>query len=144
MTPVYGPGPQSAHRPSRPSSNNRYPRTGNIISDLAQRLRGGSTVVLIVGLVVLAAGSEALRALLADTSLLKTATTVFAAVFVQAFPFLALGVLFSGLVAAFVSPVWLADKLSRNRHCHPVGRHRGRRVAWLRMRFGPGGATTLR
>ena len=83
------------------------------LSVLVRRVRGGSTVVLIVGLVLLASGSDALRVLLADTSTLKTATTVFAAVFVQAFPFLALGVVVSGLVAAFVSPTWLASKLPR-------------------------------
>ena len=44
-------------------------------------------------------------------SRLKTASTIFAAVFVQAMPFLALGVVISGLIAAFVSPEWLARHL---------------------------------
>ncbi len=82
-------------------------RTANI----ARRLRGGSTVVLVVGVVVLALFSGSLRGLLADTTQLKTASTVFAAVFVQAMPFLALGVVISGLIAVFVSPEWLARHL---------------------------------
>jgi uncharacterized membrane protein YraQ (UPF0718 family) len=52
---------------------------------------------------------------MADDSRLETASTVFCAVFVQAVPFLALGVIVSGLVAAFVSPEWLARRLPKSK-----------------------------
>lgn len=81
--------------------------------DRSRRLRGGSTAILIVGLVALAGWADSLRGLAAGDPRLETAGTVFCAVFVQAVPFLALGVMVSGLVAAFVSPEWLARKLPR-------------------------------
>lgn len=88
------------------------PVASNLV-DLSRRLRGGSTAILIVGLVALAGSADVLRGLAADDPGLETAGTVFCAVFVQAAPFLALGVVVSGLVAAFVSPEWLARKLPR-------------------------------
>ncbi|AYF72862.1 permease [Nocardia yunnanensis] len=45
---------------------------------------------------------------------LETATTVFVGVFVQAVPFLVLGVVISGGIAAFVSPALLRKVLPRN------------------------------
>ncbi len=45
---------------------------------------------------------------------LQTATTVFTGVFVQAVPFLVLGVVISGAIAAFVSPELLRKILPRN------------------------------
>lgn len=45
---------------------------------------------------------------------IKTGATVFVAVVVQAFPFLVLGVLISGLIAAFVPPALLRRLLPRN------------------------------
>lgn len=65
--------------------------------------------VLVAGLVMLALAGSTLRALLVGNQNLAIAGTVFAGIFVQAIPFLALGVLVSGLVAAFVS----ADRVGR-------------------------------
>jgi uncharacterized membrane protein YraQ (UPF0718 family) len=48
-----------------------------------------------------------------DTSAVRIAATVFVAVCVQALPFLVLGVLLSGLIAAFVSPAALGRLLPR-------------------------------
>jgi uncharacterized protein len=69
--------------------------------------------VLVVGLVVVALSATALRAFVIGNASLATAATVFCAVFVQAVPFLALGVVVSGLVATFVSPDRLARWLPR-------------------------------
>jgi uncharacterized protein len=69
--------------------------------------------VLVVGLVVFALLAGALRSFVNGTRDLATAGTVFAGVFVQAIPFLALGVVVSGLVAAFVTTEQLARWLPR-------------------------------
>lgn len=65
--------------------------------------------VLLVGLVLAAVLSSRLRGIVAGNAELSTAATVFCGVFVQALPFLGLGVLVSGLLAVFVSP----DRLTR-------------------------------
>jgi uncharacterized membrane protein YraQ (UPF0718 family) len=54
-----------------------------------------------------------LRAFVVGRPDLATAATVFCGVFVQALPFLALGVVISGLIAAYVSPDRLARWLLR-------------------------------
>jgi len=54
-----------------------------------------------------------LRAAVASHDMLATAGTVFCGVFVQAMPFLGLGVLVSGLIAVFVSPERLVRWLPR-------------------------------
>jgi hypothetical protein len=54
-----------------------------------------------------------LRAFVVDHELLSTAATVFCGVFIQALPFLGLGVVVSGLLAVFVSPARLARWLPR-------------------------------
>jgi uncharacterized membrane protein YraQ (UPF0718 family) len=77
--------------------------------------RIGSLQVLTVGLIVVAVFSASLRAFVIGSADLATAATVFCAVFVQAIPFLALGVVVSGLVATFVS----ADRLARWLPKHP-------------------------
>ena len=69
---------------------------------------------LLVGLVVVLALSGGLvRSFVVGAPGLSTAVTVFCGVFVQAVPFLALGVVISGLVAAFVPPARLARWLPR-------------------------------
>lgn len=73
------------------------------------RRRIGSMQVLVVGMVALAVFGSALRGFVVGTPDVATAATVFCGIFVQAIPFLALGVVISGLVAAFVS----ADRLAR-------------------------------
>lgn len=53
---------------------------------------------------------------LGDFPRLATTATVFGAIFVQALPFLVLGVVVSGLIAAFASPELLRRLLPRNRY----------------------------
>ncbi|MEV0299192.1 permease [Nocardia sp. NPDC050710] len=66
--------------------------------------------VVVVGLVVQAPLTRAVGA----SARWQTAVTIFAGVFVQAVPFLVLGVLVSGSIAAFVSPALLRKVLPRN------------------------------
>jgi uncharacterized membrane protein YraQ (UPF0718 family) len=79
----------------------------------ATRRRLGSLQVLVAGLVGCAVSASALRAFFGRNPDLSTAGTVFCGVFVQALPFLALGVVVSGLIAAFVSAERLARWLPR-------------------------------
>lgn len=65
--------------------------------------------ILVAAMVAFAVFGSALRSFVVGTQDLATAATVFCGIFVQALPFLALGVVISGLVAAFVS----ADRLAR-------------------------------
>jgi uncharacterized membrane protein YraQ (UPF0718 family) len=64
---------------------------------------------LLFSLIALAVSAGAMSAFVAGDPRLSTAATVFCGVFVQALPFLVLGVIVSGLIAAFVS----AERLSR-------------------------------
>jgi hypothetical protein len=73
-----------------------------------------STEVLVAVLVVSALAGAWMRDGVAGNLRLATAGTVFSGVFLQAVPFLVLGVLISGLIAAFVSPQRLARWLPRN------------------------------
>jgi uncharacterized protein len=72
-----------------------------------------STELLVAGLVLCAVVGSCLRDGVADNAELATAGTVFCGVFLQATPFLVLGVLISGLIAAYVSPERLARWLPR-------------------------------
>src|SRR3984893_2460140 len=65
--------------------------------------------VLLVSLIALAVSAGAIRAFVSGNPDLSVAATVFCGVFVQALPFLAVGVVLSGLIAACVT----ADRLSR-------------------------------
>jgi uncharacterized membrane protein YraQ (UPF0718 family) len=69
----------------------------------------GSMSLLIAGLALAAILSGGLRDAVLSHPRLATAATVFSGVFVQALPFLALGVVISGLVATFVT----AERLTR-------------------------------
>jgi uncharacterized membrane protein YraQ (UPF0718 family) len=69
--------------------------------------------VLVLGLVAFAIAGTWLRANVARSDTLSTAGTVFCGVFVQALPFLGLGVLVSGLIAVFIPPERLARWLPR-------------------------------
>src|SRR3977135_3704539 len=69
--------------------------------------------VLLVSLIALAISAGAISAFVSGNPDLSVATTVFCGVFVQALPFLVLGVVVSGLVAAFVTPDRLARWLPR-------------------------------
>jgi len=76
-------------------------------------LRIGSMEVLVFCLVTLAISGVSLRAGVTGNASLATAGTVFCGVFVQALPFLGLGVLVSGLIAVFVPPERLVRWLPR-------------------------------
>ncbi len=79
----------------------------------APRRLGTSTEVLVALLVVCALAGTWMRDGVAGNARLATAGTVFAGVFLQAVPFLTLGVVISGLIAAFVSPERLARMLPK-------------------------------
>lgn len=79
----------------------------------ARVLRVGSMEVLVLGLVAFAIAGTWLRANVARSDTLATAGTVFCGVFVQALPFLGLGVLVSGLIAVFLPPERLVRWLPR-------------------------------
>lgn len=76
-------------------------------------LRVGSMEVLLFCLVAFAISGVWLRAGVTGNAALATAGTVFCGVFVQALPFLGLGVLVSGLIAVFVPPERLVRWLPR-------------------------------
>jgi uncharacterized protein len=81
-----------------------------------RRRRIGSMEVLLVSLIALALSAGAMSAFVAGNADVSVAATVFCGVFVQALPFLVLGVVISGLIAAFVS----ADRLARWLPRHPA------------------------
>jgi len=68
---------------------------------------------LLVLLVVVALGSRDLLAGAFDNPALQTWSTIFVSIAIQALPFLVLGVLLSGALAALVPPGWLARALPR-------------------------------
>src|SRR5690242_16917608 len=69
--------------------------------------------VLLASLIALALCAGAMSAFIAGNVDVGTAATVFCGVFVQAIPFLVLGVVVSGVIAVFVSPQRLARWLPR-------------------------------
>ncbi|PXY21895.1 permease [Prauserella flavalba] len=83
------------------------------------RLRITSVEVLCVVLVVAILGQSWLRSVL-DVPALRTGATVFVAVCVQALPFLVLGVLISGAIAAFV-PARVLRRVLPRRESAAVG-----------------------
>jgi uncharacterized membrane protein YraQ (UPF0718 family) len=74
-----------------------------------RKRRVGSLELLLVSLIALAVSAGTVSAFVSGRPDLSTAATVFCGVFVQALPFLVLGVIVSGLIATFVS----AERLSR-------------------------------
>lgn len=75
--------------------------------------RIGSMQILVIGIIGLALIGTTARDFVSGTPDVATAATVFCGIFVQALPFLALGVLISGAVATFVTPDRLARWLPR-------------------------------
>src|SRR4029453_11971045 len=69
---------------------------------------------LVVLLVVVALGTRGMLGGSLDPVALRTWTTVFVAIVVQALPFLVLGVLVSGAITALVSPLVLERALPRS------------------------------
>jgi len=80
-----------------------------VTAPIQRRRRIGSMEVLLASLIALALTAGAMSAFVAGHADVSVAATVFCGVFVQALPFLVLGVVISGLIAAFVS----ADRLAR-------------------------------
>ena len=78
-----------------------------------RRIRFGSMELLVGILLACAISATMLRKAVSGSAVFSTAGTVFCGVFVQAIPFLALGVVVSGLIAVFVSPERLARWLPR-------------------------------
>jgi uncharacterized membrane protein YraQ (UPF0718 family) len=78
-----------------------------------RRRRIGSTEALLASLIALALSAGAMSAFVTGKAGLSVAATVFCGVFVQALPFLVLGVVVSGLIAAFVSAERLAGWMPR-------------------------------
>jgi uncharacterized protein len=73
-----------------------------------------TSLEVLCGLLVLAMLFQGELAALLDVPALRTGSTIFVAVCVQAMPFLVLGVLVSGLIAAFVPPSALRRALPGN------------------------------
>lgn len=116
----------------------------------ARKLRPGSMEVLVGVLLACAFSATMLRNKVLDSAALSTVGTIFCGVFVQAVPFLVLGVVVSGLIAAFVSPQRLARWLPRRPAVAVVAAGIGGAalpgcecgsVPLARRLFGEGGAT---
>ncbi|TQK29127.1 hypothetical protein FBY28_2124 [Arthrobacter sp. SLBN-53] len=75
--------------------------------------RIGSMPILVVVILGLALVGTTARDAVAGHPAIATAATVFCGIFLQALPFLALGVLISGVIAATVTPQKLARRLPR-------------------------------
>lgn len=84
---------------------------GAVRSSRLPRFKSVHVMVLLV--VGFAALSPTLNSAVSDNDVLATAGTIFSGVFVQAVPFLVLGVLLSGLIATFVTPERLARWLPK-------------------------------
>ncbi len=82
-------------------------------AESARRWQPDSMYVLAAGLVAIALLGRTLHDAVTSNPTLAAAGTIFCGVFVQALPFLALGVIVSGLVAAYLSPERLARWLPR-------------------------------
>src|ERR1043165_2093243 len=83
------------------------------MTSAALRWRPTSMQVLVFGIIALALAGNAMRIFVDGAPDVATAATVFCGVFVQALPFLALGVVISGLIAVFATPDRLARWLPR-------------------------------
>lgn len=115
-----------------------------------RRLRVGSMELLVGLLLACALAATTLRNAVFNSAALSTVGTVFCGVFVQAIPFLVLGVAVSGVIAVFVSPQRLARWLPRRPALAVVAAGVGGvalpgcecgSVPLARRLFGEGGAT---
>jgi len=82
-------------------------------SEQRQGYRPGSLEILAVGLVILIVGQRWLVGLFDDPAL-QTGATIFVSIVVQALPFLVLGVVLSGAIAAFVPASFWKKALPKN------------------------------
>ncbi len=79
------------------------------------RYRPGSLEFLAVGLLILILSQGWLVGLFDDNPALQTGSTIFVAIVVQALPFLVLGVVLSGAIAAFVPASFWRKALPKNK-----------------------------
>lgn len=79
-----------------------------------RRWRVGGLEILLVLAVLIVVGQRWLLELF-DAPALQTASTIFVSIFIQALPFLVLGVLLSAAISAFVPPTFWARALPSNR-----------------------------
>ena len=99
-------------------------------ADQRQRYRPGSLEILAVGLVLLIIGQRWLVGLFDDPAL-QTGATIFVSIVVQALPFLVLGVVLSGAIAAFVPASFWRKALPKNPALAvPVAVLAGAAVVW--------------
>ena len=77
------------------------------------RWRPGGLEVFIVLLVLVAIFSQQLADLFASNPAVQTGATIFVSIIVQALPFLALGVILSGIITAFVPPAFWRGALPK-------------------------------
>src|SRR5262249_13674466 len=82
----------------------------------APRRPGVSSTMVLAGLLVLVLVGQPVLARRFTAPAVQTWATGFVAVCVQALPFLVLGVLISGAIAAFVPPAFFARALPRNQY----------------------------
>lgn len=82
-------------------------------SEQRQRYRPGSLEILAIGLVILIVAQRWLVGLF-DNPALQTGATIFVSIVVQALPFLVLGVVLSGAIAAFVPASFWKKALPKN------------------------------
>lgn len=86
-----------------------------------QRWRPGGLEFFIVLLVLVAAFSQQLADLFASNPAVQAGATIFVSIIVQALPFLALGVVLSGIITAFVPPAfWRAALPQRQSLAVPI------------------------
>jgi hypothetical protein len=78
-----------------------------------RRARPAPVWVITAVIVAFALFGSTLRGVVYDSTALSTAGTVFAGIFVQALPFLALGVTLSALLATFVVPHYRGVNVAR-------------------------------
>ncbi len=79
------------------------------------RYRPGSLELLALGLLILIVGQGWLVGFFDDSPALQTGATIFVAIVVQALPFLVLGVVLSGAIAAFVPASFWRKALPKNK-----------------------------
>ncbi len=108
---VTNPDPVSASTNAGPASSD--PTNSNPSSPSPQsKWSFGSLEVLTIGLVVLILGQRWIASWFTSPEL-RTAATVFVSIVVQAIPFLVLGVVLSGLIAAYVPPSFFVKVLPK-------------------------------
>lgn len=89
-------------------------RASHSVESPPQRWRPGGLEFFVVVLIVAAAFSQPLASLFASNPAVQTGATIFVSIIVQALPFLALGVVLSGIITAYVPPAFWRKVLPKN------------------------------